>query len=118
MSHRLDVHVEHQLERDEVYVRVTLKKNGEHIAHIMREVVLVVVHVEICAPRAFFWTAVCLLCDEYLPTGQSALMVATLSLGCQHLSQRNASANAETKIWEIACASKCWTRKETTSNSE
>ena len=29
-------------------------------------------------------------------------MVATSSLGCQHLSQRNASANAETKVWEIA----------------
>ena len=42
----------------------------------------------------------------------------TSSLGCQHLSQRNTSANAETKIWEIACPSKCWTRKETTSNSE
>ena len=31
MSHRLDVHVERQLERDEVYVRVTPKKYGEHI---------------------------------------------------------------------------------------
>ena len=33
-------------------------------------------------------------------------MVATSSLGCQHLSQRNASANAETKVWEIARPSK------------
>ena len=41
VPHRLDVHVERQLERDEVYVCVTLKKNGEHIAHVMREVVLV-----------------------------------------------------------------------------
>ena len=45
-------------------------------------------------------------------------MVTTSSLGSQHLSQRNASANAETKIWEIAGPRKCWTRKETTSNSE
>ena len=37
-----------------------LKKNGD--SHRSREVVLE--HVEVCAPRAFFWTAVCLLCDE------------------------------------------------------
>ena len=38
--------------------------------------------IEVCAPPAFFWKAVCPRCDEQLFTGQSALMVATSSLGC------------------------------------
>ena len=62
-SLRLDVRVERQPGRDEVYVRVTRALEEERrFTSITREVVLE--HIEICAPRAFFWTAVCLLCDE------------------------------------------------------
>ena len=48
--------------RDEVSVRFTLEEERRLASLESREVVLE--HIEVCAPRAFFWTAVCLLCDE------------------------------------------------------
>ena len=42
--------------------RHTWRRTETHIAREKFTVVLE--HVEVCAPRAFFWTAVCLLCDE------------------------------------------------------